>query len=142
MSTDEMMGGKSSAEYQLIKEGVQESQGALLIIGNLVKGSQYQWAGAMFSPGKSMMSPANLSFKKSISFWAKGDGKIYVVMIFAQSLGFMPASETFVASSDWREYIFPFEKFGVDGSDIMGIFIGASTDLGEFQLYIDNVRLK
>jgi hypothetical protein len=142
VSTDEMMGGKSTSQYQLVKGGAQGSQGALLITGHLVKGSQYQWAGALFSPGEGMMIPSNLSFKKSISFWAKGDGKTYVVMVFAQSLGFTPAFETFVAGSDWKEYTFPFEKFGVDGSDIMGIFIGASTDLGEFSFFIDNVRLK
>lgn len=142
VSTDAMMGGKSTSQYQLLKEGAQGSQGALLITGNLVKGGQYQWAGALFSPGEGMMIPANLSFKKSISFWAKGDSKTYVIMIFAQSLGFTPVFETFVAGSDWKEYAFPFEKFGVDGSDIMGIFIGASTDLGEFSLIIDNVRLK
>ena len=142
VSTDEMMGGKSTAEYQLVKDGAQGSQGALLITGNLVRGAQYQWAGALFSPGKIMMSPANLAFKKSISFWARGDGKTYVVMIFAQSLGYIPASETFVAGPDWKEYTFPYETFGVDGADIMGIFIGSSTDLGEFRLCIDNVRLK
>lgn len=142
VSTDEMMRGKSTSQYQLVKEGAQGSQGALLIKGDLVQGSQYQWAGALFSPGERMMMPANLSFKKSISFWAKGDGKTYVVMVFAQSLGFTPAFKTFVAGSDWKEYTFPFEKFGVDCSDIMGIFIGASTDLGEFSLFIDNVRLK
>ncbi len=142
VSTDTMMGGKSTSQYQLVKEGAQGSQGALLITGNLVQGSQYQWAGALFSPGEGMMMPANLAFKKSISLWAKGDGKTYVVMVFAQSLGFTPVFETFVAGSDWKEYTFPFEKFGVDGSDIMGIFIGASTDLGGFSLFIDNVRLK
>jgi imidazolonepropionase-like amidohydrolase len=142
VSTDTMMGGKSISQYQLVKEGAQGSQGALLITGNLVQGSQYQWAGALFSPGEGMMMPANLSFKKSINLWARGDGKAYVVMVFAQSLGFTPAFETFVAGSDWKEYTFPFEKFGVDGSDIMGIFIGASTDIGEFSLTIDNVRLK
>jgi imidazolonepropionase-like amidohydrolase len=142
VSTDAMMGGKSTAQCRLGKEGAQGSQGALMITGNLVTGSQYQWAGAMFSPGKSMMSPANLSFKKSISFWAKGDDKTYAIMIFAQSLGFMPAIQTFVADSEWKEFVFPIEGFNIDGSGIMGIFIGASLSPGEFTLYLDNVRLK
>jgi imidazolonepropionase-like amidohydrolase len=142
VSTDTMMGGKSTAQYRLGKEGAQGSKGALIITGNLVTGSQYQWAGAIFSPGKSMMSPANLSFKKSISFWAKGDGKTYAIMIFAQSLGFMPAIQTYVADSEWKEFVFPFEGFNIDGSGIMGIFIGASLSPGEFTLYLDNVRLK
>lgn len=142
VSTDTMMGGKSKAQHQLVKEGAQGSKGALLITGNLVAGSQYQWAGAMFSPGSRMMSPANLSFMKSMSFWAKGDGKTYTIMIFAQSLGYIPASQTFIAGPEWGEFVFPYDKFNIDGSDIMGIFIGASQGEGEFTLYIDNVRLK
>ena len=88
------------------------------------------------------MIPANLSSKRSISFWAKGEGKTYSVMIFAQILGFTPALQTFVAGSEWKEYEFPFERFGIEGFDIMGIFIGASLLHGEFTLQIDNIRLK
>lgn len=142
VSTDAVIGGKSKAQYRLVQEGAQGSKGALLITGDLVAGSQYQWAGAMFSPGPTMMSPANLSFKKSISLWAKGEGKTYTIMIFAQSLGYIPASQNFSAGTEWEEFVFSYEKFGVDGSDIMGIFIGAYQGEGEFTLYIDNVRLK
>jgi hypothetical protein len=142
VSTDTMMGGKSTAQYEPVKGGAQGSKGALLITGDLVTGSQYQWAGALFSPGPREMSPANLSFKKSISFWAKGDGKTYAVMIFAQSLGFIPAIQTFTAGAEWKECVFTYEGFGIDGTDVMGIFIGASQEPGEFSLYIDDVRLK
>jgi len=142
VSTDAVMGGKSRANYQMVQEGAQGSKGALLITGNLTAGSQYQWAGAMFSPGPRMMSPANLSFKSSISFWAKGDGKTYTIMIFAQSLGYVPASQNFIAGLEWEEFVFPYDKFNIDGSDIMGIFVGAYQGEGEFTLYIDNVRLK
>lgn len=142
VSTDTMMGGKSKAQYRLAQEGAQGSKGSLLISGDLVAGAQYQWAGAMFSPGAGMMSPANLSFKRSISFWAKGDGKTYSIMIFAQSLGYTPATLTFIAGPEWKEFVFPFDKFSIDGSDVMGIFIGASRGEGEFTLSIDSVRLK
>jgi hypothetical protein len=142
VSTDTMMGGKSTAQHGLVKEGAQGSKGALLITGSLVAGSQYQWAGAMFSPGPREMSPTNLSFKKSISFWAKGDGKAYAVMVFAQSLGFIPAIQTFTVGPEWKEFVFTFEGFGIEGFDVMGIFIGASQEPGEFSLYIDDVCLK
>ena len=142
VSTDEMMGGKSTAEIERVEEGAESSRGSMLITGNIVEGSQYQWAGAFFSPGKTMMAPANLSFKKSIRFQAKGDGKTYSVMIFAQSLGFTPAMENFKSTSEWEEYTFPFEKFGTDGSDLMGIFIGGSLEEGKFKIKVDNVRLK
>jgi imidazolonepropionase-like amidohydrolase len=142
ISTDNMMGGKSTAEYALVEGGAQGSKKSLHITGNVVPGSAQTWAGALFSPGKTMMAPANLSFRKSISFWVKGDGKKYAVMVFAQSLGFIPAVQYFEAGPEWKECVFPYEKFGIEGYDIMGIFIGASGVKGEFSLQIDNVFLK
>jgi len=142
ISTDAMMGGKSKADYKIVKGGARGSQGSLLITGDLVGNSPMKWAGALFSPGKRMMMPANLSFKKSISFWAKGDSKAYAVLIFAQSLGFQPAIQTFTAGPKWKEYAFSYESFGLEGYDIMGIFIGSSMTEGTFSLQIDDVRLK
>jgi len=74
------------------------------------------------------------------SFCARGDEETFSVMIFAQSLGFMPAAQTFDVGPDWKEYSFAFEDFNVEGFDIMGIFIGASNP-GSFTLQIDNVEL-
>lgn len=142
ISTDEMMGGKSKAAIQLVPGGAQDSQGSMKISGTVMGGSTYMWAGAFFSPGKTMMAPANLSSKKSIVFHAKGDDKNYSVMIFAKSLGYTPAMQNFKSTSEWKEYSFTFEKFGIDGSSIMGIFIGGAPDKGDFILYIDNVRLE
>ncbi|MFQ5721415.1 MAG: CIA30 family protein [Candidatus Aminicenantales bacterium] len=142
ISTDAMMGGKSTARYKLVKDGAQGSKGAMLITGSISPESSIRWAGALFSPGLRMMSPANLSSKRAVSFWAKGKGGKFAIMIFAQSLGFIPAIQNFVVGNEWKEYEFPFEKFGLEGYDIMGIFIGASEEAGEFSLQIDNVRLK
>jgi imidazolonepropionase-like amidohydrolase len=142
VSTDKIMGGKSTAQYQLVHEGAQGSNGSMVVTGNVTAGSAIQYAGVMFFPGARIMSPANLSNRKSISFWAKGEEKTYTIMIFAQILGFSPAFQTFVAGPEWKEYEFPFEKFGIEGFDIMGIFFGCSQEQGEFSLQIDNVRLK
>ncbi len=142
VSTDAMMGGKSTAEYRLVEGGAAGSRKSLLITGTIAEGAQYRWAGAFFSPGSAMMQPANLSAWSSMSFWARGDGKTYSVMIFAQSLGYMPAMVSFEAGPEWEEFTFAFEEFAVEGFDVMGIFIGGSSDLGDFELRIDNVRLR
>jgi len=142
VSTDEMMGGKSTAKIQLVQKGAQGSHGAMKISGNVMGVSAYMWAGAFFSPGKTLMEPVNLSSKKSIVFHAKGDGRNYSVMVFAKSLGYAPAIQNFKSTSKWKEYSFTFEKFGIAGSSIMGIFIGGAPEKGDFILYIDNVRLK
>ena len=141
ISTDAIMGGESKAEYRLVDGGALGSKSALLITGEIKGGAQSRWGGAFFSPGETMMQPANLSSNKRLSFWARGDGKTYSVMLFAQSLGYMPAMVEFTAGPDWEEHIFDFADFGIEGFDIMGIFIGGSTELGPFRLWIDNVRL-
>ncbi len=140
VSTDAIMGGKSKAEYKRVDGGAEGSKGSLLIQGTVDESSSIPWAGAFFSPGPAMMSPANLSSKKSIRFWARGDEETFSVMIFAQSLGFMPAVLTFDVGSEWKEYSFAFKDFNVEGFDIMGIFIGASKS-GSFTLQIDNVEV-
>ena len=63
-------------------------------------------------------------------------------MIFARSFGFSPSIQTFIAGAEWNRFSFPFEKFGTDGHDIWGIFIGGPIQKGKFVLYIDNIRLE
>lgn len=142
ISTDAFMGGKSKAEMKLVPGGAQGSPKSLQVTGTVVPGSALNWSGVMFMPGPTMMAPTDLSARKSISFWAKGDGKRYVCMIFAQSLGWTPAGQEFTADPEWREYSFTFESFRLKGNDVMGIFIGASGEAGDFGLQIDDVRLK
>ncbi len=141
VSTDALMGGKSKAEYKRVDGGAEGSSGSLLIEGTVDESSSTPWAGAFFSPGPVLMNPANLSSKKSIHFWARGDEGTFSVMIFAQSLGFFPAALTFEVGSEWKEYSFAFKDFNVEGFDIGGIFIGA-TEPGSFTLQIDNVELR
>jgi len=142
VSTDAFMGGKSRAELKLAEEGAAGSRQSLLITGTVVGDTLLKWAGAMFSPGKTILAPANLSHKKAISFWAKGQGKKYAVMVFSASRGFIPAVQYFEAGPEWKEYLFPYEKFGTDGHDLTGIFIGMSLENGDFALQVDEVRLK
>ncbi|MCX6577625.1 MAG: amidohydrolase family protein [Candidatus Aminicenantes bacterium] len=141
-STDAFAGGKSKAQFERVSDGAEGSKGAMQITGEIIPGAAITWAGVLFSPGKTTMAPANISFKKAISFWAKGEGKTFAVMIFSQGMGFVPAAKTFTVGPEWKEYTFSFEEFGVLSFEIMGIFIGASNDPGKFALTIDNVRLK
>jgi hypothetical protein len=88
------------------------------------------------------MAPANLSSKKALSFWAKGSGKSFAVMIYCQSTGFTPRIQPLEIGPGWKEYTIPFDKFGTDGHDIMGILIGAMNAPGDFAIWLDNVRLQ
>ena len=145
-SDAQMGGGKSFAKMEVIEPGAEETKGALEVSGEVVAGAQFAWSGLLYSPGTAPMKPANLSNKKSIQFWAKGDGKTYTLVFLTESRsgqsGEMPAMTTFSAGPEWKEYTFPFSVFDTDGSDLLGIgFIDAEKP-GNFQFSIDQVAFK
>ncbi len=142
VSTDGVAGGKSKAEMKVALEGAQGSRGSLLITGEISPELPYAWAGAMFYPGATAMAPANLSSKKEISFWARGDGKSCRLMLFAKSAGFQPAVKSFVAGAEWKRFTFRISEFGgMDGSDLTGILFAGGPAPGRFVLQIDDVVL-
>jgi imidazolonepropionase-like amidohydrolase len=142
-STDKYVGGNSGVKYAIASGGANGSKGALKITGTVSDKAQPRWAGVLFCPGKTMMAPANLSSKKAISFWAKGDGKTYNVMLFAQSFGYRPIQKEFSAGGEWKLYRMAIKDFsGCDGTDIMAVFFGGSPAAGAFELQIDDVRFE
>lgn len=145
VSTDRMNGGKSTATIEIASPGANGSQGALDAKGEIIPGAQFTWAGAMFSPGNAPMVPANLSSKKGISFWAKGDGKTYTLVVLTETRSGqngMPAMTQFVAGPEWKLYSFPFATFETDGGDLSGIAFVATQQTGKFEFEIDQVEIK
>ncbi|MGH9452825.1 MAG: CIA30 family protein [Terriglobia bacterium] len=141
ISTDSMMGGKSTAEMQVINGGAQGTAGSLLITGQIAPGTIYPWAGAMFMPGSKPFGPADLSSQKEISFWAKGDGKTYRIMLFTSNGSPIPAIQTFAAGPRWKLYTFPLVSFaGSDPHRLAGVLFSGGPTFGKFQLQIDDVR--
>src|ERR1017187_7137603 len=74
-TTDAENGGKSTGSMQGVEGGANNSKGALRVSGEIVAGGPFPYSGVMFVPGSSPMDSVDLSGKKTISFWAKGDGK-------------------------------------------------------------------
>ncbi len=143
VSTDSLRGGKSKASFKVVEPGAQRSKGALLIEGQVDASLPYAWAGAIFFPGDVPMSPADLSSKKQVSFWAKADGRTYSVMLFAPSKFFAPIIQTFVPGAEWKQFTFKLSQFdGYDCHDLAGLFIGAGLPAGKFALQIDDVRFE
>src|SRR5579864_2903395 len=145
VNTDAMSGGKSTSSMKVVQPGANGSTGALQVDGEIVPGAQFTWAGVMFSPGSAPMEPANLSSKKEIGFWAKGDGRTYSLVVLTQSRSGqngMPAMTSFVAGPEWKEYSFPFSRFQTDGGDLAGLAFVASQKPGKFEFEIDQVEIK
>jgi imidazolonepropionase-like amidohydrolase len=142
VSTDDIAGGKSTGAMAVTDDGAQGSHHSLLISGKIDPAVPYAWAGAMFSPGVQPFVPANLSSRKQIHFWAKGDGKTYRVLLFAQSHGYTPSTQTFATTSEWKEYWFPISAFKMDGSDLTAVLFCGGPATGDFSFQIDNVRIE
>jgi imidazolonepropionase-like amidohydrolase/esterase/lipase len=139
--TDKMMGGKSSAELKIVQGGANNSLGSLMISGEVFSGAR-PWAGAVFYPGNGVMAPADLSDKKEIRFWAKGDGKTYKISLTSISTMTSPTNQEFSAGAEWKQYSFPFSSFdGIDGRGLMLISF-TSDRPGKFSFQIDYVELR
>ncbi len=145
-ASDQMMGGKSQSSIELAPSGANSSKGALKVSGEIIPGAgQFTFAGAMYSAGSAPMEPVNLSSKKSISFWAKGDGRNYLLVVLTASRSGqngMPAMTQFVAGSEWKQYTFPFSMFETDGSDLTELVFAASQPTGKFEFAIDQLEIK
>jgi imidazolonepropionase-like amidohydrolase len=142
VSTDQMAGGKSAAEIAVVDGGHAGSAKALRITGTIDAAVPYAWAGAAFTPGSVQMQPVNVSAMKELTFWARGDGQSYRVMLFAQSKGMMPLIKSFTATGDWKEYSFPLASFGTDGKDLLMVLIVGGPAAGKFELLVDDVRFR
>jgi len=143
IATDSIMGGQSTAEMKVVEGGAQGTKGALQVTGKISGAAQNPWAGVMYSPGPQPFAPADLSSKKTLSFWAKGDGRTYVVLLFTQSGGYTPAVRLLTLGPDWKEFRFPLAEFnGTDGKDVTAIMYSAGPPAGDFSFTLDSVRLE
>jgi imidazolonepropionase-like amidohydrolase len=143
VSTDSYVGGKSKAEFAVVEGGANKSKGSMRISGTIEDRPQPRWAGAIFFPGKAPMAPADLSTRKAITFWARGEGKPCSIMVFAQSRGFAPSTQGFQPGKEWTRHRFELKDFdGSDGRGILGVFLGSGDQVGPFELWIDDVRFE
>jgi beta-glucosidase len=141
--SDSESGGKSTASMQVVEGGANGSKGALGVTGEIVAGAPFTYAGVTFIPSGLPMESVNLSSKKTISFWAKGDGKGYAVALLTEAnSGGMPAIKPFVAGPEWKQFSFPLSAFQTDGTDFRGLAFAHAQEPGKFELEIDQVEIK
>jgi imidazolonepropionase-like amidohydrolase len=143
LSTDVIANGKSTGEMKVVDGGANASKHALNISGLIDGGLPYAWAGILWAPGPQPFVPVDLSSKKTISFFAKGDGQTYRVLVFTTSGGRIPAQQTFTAGAEWKSFSIPFSSFnGTDGHDISAILFVGGPAPGKFVFQVDDVKLE
>jgi imidazolonepropionase-like amidohydrolase len=140
VSTDSIAGGKSEAAINIVDGGANGTPKSLHIHADTKPGFMFPWAGAMLMLGATPMQPVDLSSKSGLSFFAKGDTDIRV-MLFAASSGRIPRQTTVHAGADWTAITLPWIAFNTDGKDVqMLVFCGP--DKGTVDFAIDELRLK
>ena len=140
ISTDSIAGGKSEAAINVVEGGANGTPKSLHIHADTKPGFMFPWAGAMLLLGATPMQPVDLSSKSGLSFFAKGDTDIRV-MLFAASTGRIPRQTTVHAGADWMAITVPWTAFNTDGKDVqMLVFCGP--DKGAADFAIDELRLK
>jgi len=141
LTTDSYAGGTSTGDVAVVDGGANGSAKSLRMTGRITDAVAYAWSGAMWSPGAAPMQPADLSSTTGVTFWTKGDGRTYRVLVFAQGHGMTPLLHDFVAPAEWTQRVVPWSAFGVDGSDIMAVMFVAGAPAGTFSFQVDDVRL-
>lgn len=164
VSTDRIAGGGSTAALTVVEDaptanpapappaatvpapgaGGAASWGrAIEVTGKVAPGGSIAWAGASLWPGEAPFAAVDLSARRGVHFWARGDGRTYQVMLLAQSHGRMPLFQGFTAGPAWKEYEFPFSGFaGYDGHDVQAVVFAAVLPPGAFALRLSSVRLE
>jgi imidazolonepropionase-like amidohydrolase len=140
ISTDSIAGGVSTASMEVVAGGANGTPKSLHIHADTKPGFMFPWAGAMLMLGATPMQPVDLSAKSGLSFFAKGDTDIRV-MLFSVSTGRVPRQTNVHAGAEWTAITLPWSAFTVDGKDVqMIVFCGP--DKGAADFAIDEVKLK
>jgi imidazolonepropionase-like amidohydrolase len=140
ISTDSIAGGVSTAAIDVVDGGANGTPKALHVHADTKPGFMFPWAGAMLMLGSTPMQPVDLSSKSGLSFFAKGDVDIRV-MLFCASTGRIPRQTTVHAGADWTPIALPWSAFTIDGKDVQMVVI-CGPDKGAVDFAIDEVRLK
>jgi ABC-2 type transport system permease protein len=147
-SDDKMRGGDSSAAQKLVDGGAEKSRGALEVSGEVGTGIQYPFAGTSFLPNGianaewTKQGLMDYSRKQTLRFFARGDGKDYLVMMMGPAVDTIPAMFTFTAGAEWQEVRVPLQSLGgIDLKQVKLISIGTMTP-GAFRFQIDDVRVE
>ncbi|MBN2400289.1 MAG: CIA30 family protein [Candidatus Aminicenantes bacterium] len=142
-STDAIMGGKSTVEIKITSAGAENSLYCLTISGEVLAGAAFAWSGTILFPAEKPFAAADLSGKKSISFWARGDGQTYQVLFYSRKTGFIPLSQSFTCSAEWQQFNFAFSSFpNLDSTQVTAIAFIAGPQPGPFRLQLDHIALQ
>ena len=139
VTSDGLQGGSSTARLSA-------ENAALRVEGEVERGSAFPWAGAIYFPGAQPMQPVDFSDRETLRFRARGDGRIYIVMLFGADMGatVVPPSVAFTASAEWSAVEIQLTRFPTATPGVIGglAFVAQAPPLGGFSFELDDVEIR
>ena len=144
VTTDGLMGGKSTATQAWQAGGAGGSKGAMRVQGTIDGALPFAWAGSLFSPGNPAFEAVDFSAQKALVFKVRGDAREFSVMLFSGAVTQrMPSTVRFTATAEWTEVRIPLDRFeGGDPARVRAIAFVAGPPAGAFEFQIDDVRIE
>jgi hypothetical protein len=141
---DEFQGGKSTATQQVIDGGANGSKGSLEVSGEVRPGTQYPSAGTYFFPeGPPTQGIMDYSAKTRLSFYAKGDGQQYQMMVLSGTpMKMPPLMLGFTAGPEWQKYEFEIPKLGAADWKRVRMIGWMQMAQGPFKFQLDEIQLE
>lgn len=128
---DTMTGGKSSGQLEI-------QDNVLRVLAQVETGFMFPWAGASLFGNKQW----SLLGYESIEFKIRGTEGRYQVMVFSGTQNGVPPSQTFDVSEEWQTISLSLKDFrGFDATQFNGLAIVAGPAVGQFEYYLDDVKL-
>ncbi len=140
-TSDEMMGGASTASVGHVNGGADGTAGALQVDATINAGFPFPWAGAFFG-GDDPANIASLGKYQSISFDVRGTPSTYRLMLFSTESVGAPPTEEFSVTNDWQRVTLPLDGLIATQRDhFVGLALVTPIAKGRYQYTIDNVVL-
>jgi hypothetical protein len=136
--TDSIFAGNSKVRLNAVEGGPNHAPITLIVSGQVNSAIEYPWAGVAYFPALSYrMANGDISGSPRVSFWARGDGKTYKLMLFKGDG--TPSTKYFSTTSDWAQVAIPFPDLASDGRDVSEILFASSTP-GAFHFELSDVH--
>jgi Complex I intermediate-associated protein 30 (CIA30)/Amidohydrolase family len=118
--TDSIFGGNSKVRLSAVEGGPNHSPTTLNVSGQVSSDIESPSAGVAYFPHLSFrMANGDISGSPRVSFWARGDGKNYKIMLLKGDGTF--SSKVFPTTNDWTQVAIPFSELASDGRDVSEI---------------------
>lgn len=135
-STDEFMGGQSTAEIELVEAGA-----SVEVSGQLNPGFPFPYAGVMWIPGDEMMTAVNLSNAVTLSLRLEAEQGSYELMLFSgQETMAPPIRIDLTANADNRIVLSDYSS--LDPSRLRGIGVYATGNAQSYRFTLRDAVLR